>query len=65
MEGFETKVKDIEADFNKLDEESSDIKFINHENNPEEIKEESDEEEYGDQLNESGTHMVAMSWNVS
>ena len=68
VEGFEGKVKEIEAEFNELDAASSNITFINQQKGPPEEKKEEEEENEGDlvdHFNSSGNDMVNMSWNVS
>lgn len=59
-------MKEIEEEYNKLEEDSNDIKFINQQQEPkpaEETKE--DDDEFVDHFNESATDMINVSWNVS
>lgn len=64
VEGFEAKVKELEAEYNSLDEDEHQIQFINQENlNTEENKydlEEDSEDEF-----DTSHDMVSMTWNVS
>jgi hypothetical protein len=65
VEGFETKVKNIESKFNQLeDEKSGGINYINQEETKQ-VLEEDEEDNEEDHLNNSSNDMVKMSWNVS
>ena len=57
MEGFETRVKEIEEEMVTLEEGDGGIKFVNQE----EVREEEEPEEWEE---ESESGIVSVGWNV-
>ena len=66
MEGFEAKIKDIENEFNLLDEESSGINFINEQDNikKKELNEIINNTEDKDEDSDDQS-VVSMTWKIS
>ena len=66
MEGFEAKIKDLENEFNLLDEESSSINFINQQDNikKKELNEIINNTEDKDEDSDDQS-VVSMTWKIS
>lgn len=65
LEGFESRVKEIEGEYNTLEDGESDIQFINQQSETIEQQVDIDEGECSDHFNDTGHDMVNMTWNVS
>ena len=66
VEGFETQIKKIESQYSELvEDQNTDIKFVNEDNKQDEWKFNKDEDEQANQFDDTAWDIVSVSFNVN